>query len=84
MLGLIFGQSKKTNLDKAPQDVAAAPAPVGGQEQGPEIEPDGKETEEDDLQEENELEEKELDGKLPAATTASSVCMYALILYFTG
>ena len=75
MLGLIFGQSKKTNLDKAPQDVAAAPDPVGGQEQGPEIEPDGKENEEDDLQEENELEEKELDGKLPAEKKQQVLCV---------
>eukprot|EP00957_Ditylum_brightwellii_P156597 11918519-Ditylum_brightwellii.AAC.1 len=44
MLGLLFGRSKKRNVDKAPQDVAAAPAGLDPQEEDPEYEPEGKKT----------------------------------------
>eukprot|EP00957_Ditylum_brightwellii_P202970 15332674-Ditylum_brightwellii.AAC.1 len=42
MLGLLFGQSKKRNVNEAPQDVAAAPASLDPQEEGPDNELEGK------------------------------------------
>eukprot|EP00957_Ditylum_brightwellii_P008969 678562-Ditylum_brightwellii.AAC.1 len=68
MLGLLFGQSKKRNVDKAPQDVAAAPAALDPQEEDPEYEPEGKKNKEDNLQVENESQEVETEEKLPEAT----------------
>eukprot|EP00957_Ditylum_brightwellii_P079983 6082646-Ditylum_brightwellii.AAC.1 len=35
MLGLLFGQLKKTNVNEAPKDGATVPAPVYPQEEDP-------------------------------------------------
>eukprot|EP00957_Ditylum_brightwellii_P014346 1079766-Ditylum_brightwellii.AAC.1 len=71
MLGLLFGQSKQRNINKTPQDVAAAPACLDPQEEDPEYEPEGKKNEEDDFQVENEPQEVEMEEKFPEATRTS-------------
>eukprot|EP00957_Ditylum_brightwellii_P005494 420668-Ditylum_brightwellii.AAC.1 len=71
--GITCWAIKITIVNKAPQDVAAALAPVGGQEQNPKEEPEGKINKEDNLQEKDELEEVEIDGKLPAAISTTSL-----------
>ena len=72
MLGLLFGWSKKRNVDIAPQDVAAAPAPVDHQEEDPDNVPECRKNKEDDFQVENESQEVEGEEKLPIATRTRS------------
>eukprot|EP00957_Ditylum_brightwellii_P142008 10819380-Ditylum_brightwellii.AAC.1 len=69
-----FLGDKKTNVDTASQDVAAAPVPVEPQKEDPDNELKGKKPKEDGLQKENKSQEVEMDGKLLAATRTSSSC----------
>ena len=72
MLGILFGRSKKSNVDEAAQDVIAAPAPVDHQQEDPDNVSECKENKEDDFQVENESQEEEGEEKLPIATRTRS------------